>query len=73
MKTIAKLMALCLLMGTLGFAQAAPEKKGDDTSAKKSDTGMKKAKKGKAKGKKKAAAKKKAADDKGMEKGADKK
>lgn len=72
MKTLVKLMALCLLLGTLGFAQAAPaEKKGDDMSAKKSDT-MKKPKKAK-KGKKKAAAKKGAAEDKGMDKGMDKK
>jgi hypothetical protein len=73
MKTLAKLMALCMLLGTLGFAQAADsDKKGDDASMKKSDTATKKAKKGKAKGKKKAA-KKGAAEDKGMDKGMDKK
>jgi hypothetical protein len=54
MKTIAKLLALCLMLGVLGFAQGtdAGDKKGDD--AKKSDTATKtKGKKSKSKSKKK--------------------
>ncbi len=70
MKTIAKLMALCLLLGTLGFAQAAGagDTKKDDT--KKSDTATPKKEKAK-KGKKKKGGeetKKDAAADKGDKK-----
>lgn len=70
MKTIAKLMALCLLMGSLGFAQTGGDKKADD-STKKSDSadkGKGKKHKDKAKGKKGADDKKAAADDKGGDK-----
>ena len=58
MKTIAKLMALCLLLGSLGFAQATGgDTKKDDT--KKSDS----ADKGKGKTKTKKDKKKKGATD----------
>lgn len=59
MKTIAKLMALCLLFGTLGFAQgdtkSGDTKKDDKAAAStdtKKDTKAKKGKKGSKKGKK---------------------
>jgi hypothetical protein len=69
MKTIAKLMALCLLMGTLGFAQAAGAGDTKKDDAKKSDTDKPKGKKAKkAKAKKGDDKKAAAADDKGGEK-----
>lgn len=81
MKTIAKLMALCLMLGTLSFAQGgAPAGKTDDTK-KTADTGKKATKakkgakggdkdkgKGKGKGKAPAADAKKGGDDKGGKK-----
>ena len=69
MKTIARMMALCLLLGTLSFAQDAP-KKGDDkkTDAKAADT-----KKTDAKAKKGHKGGKKGAEKKADEKPADKK
>jgi hypothetical protein len=56
MKTIAKMMALCLLLGTLSFAQDAPKKGGDDKKDAPATTTEKKksGKKGHHKGGKKA-------------------
>ena len=69
MKTIAKLMALCLLLGSLGFAQNTGGDKKDDKTAT-SDTDKGKTKKHKKDKKKKGDAddKKPAADDKGDKK-----
>lgn len=75
MKSIARFMAICMLLGGLAFAQAAPTpqktdesgtKKADGKSMHKSDTGVKKPKKGKTTRRKRSA--KKGAQDKGMEK-----
>jgi len=64
MKTIAKLMTLALLLGTLSFAQAAGSGDTKKDDAAKTDT-KKPAKAKKAKKDKKAAADTKKADDKG--------
>jgi hypothetical protein len=62
MKTIAKLMALALLLGTLSFAQAAGAGDTKKDDAAKADTAKKPAKAKKAKKAKKDAGDKKAAD-----------